>query len=315
VSFQSPLLLLALVVVPLLAALYLLNQRRRRAYTIRFTNLALLGSVMGKEPGFRRHLPAVLFGLGTVGLLLAMARPTAAISIPKDRASVMLAVDVSGSMAASDVQPTRIEAARQAAKTLIEKLPGQAQVGLVSFNGQANLITPLTGDHQSVEGALEGLRPGGGTAIGDGLQLAVQELVQNSKPDQSGKRPPAMIVLLTDGTSNTGIPPADAAAQSKSAGIPVEAIGIGVRGQTTFLGGRMIDGVDEQALQDIAGATGGHYFYAAEAGVLQNVYGSLGSTFGWKIEKVDLTIPVLAAGTLILLGGGLLSLRWFRLLP
>ena len=314
-SFQSPLLLLALAILPLLAALYVFNQRRRRAYAVRFTNLALLGQVMGKGPGIRRHLPAVLFGVGTLGLLLAMARPIAAISVPRDQASVMLAVDVSGSMAASDVQPSRIEAARQAARTLIERLPGQAQVGLVSFNGQATLMSPLTSDHQAVESALESLRPGGGTAIGDGLQLSVEELVQNTTAANGGKRPPTMIVLLTDGASNTGVPPADAAAQAKSAGIPVETVGIGVRGQMTFLGGRMIDGVDEQALQSIAAATGGHYFYAAESGALQNVYSQLGSSFGWKVQKVDLTVPVLAAGTLILLAGGLLSLRWFRLLP
>jgi Ca-activated chloride channel family protein len=315
VSFQSPLLLLALIALPLLAAFYLLNQRRRRAYAVRFTNLSLLGQVMGKQPGFRRHLPAVLFGLGIAGLLLAMARPTAAISVPRERASVMLAVDVSGSMAASDVQPSRIEAARQAGKTLIDRLPGQAQVGLVSFNGQANLITPLTHDHQAVVNSLQGLRPGGGTAIGDGLQLAVQELTQSSGGDKAGQRPPTMIVLVTDGSSNTGVAPADAAAQAKAAGIPVETVGIGVRGQTTFLGGRMIDGVDEQTLQSIASTTGGHYFYAAESNVLHDVYSSLGSSFGWRIEQVDLTIPVLAAGTLIVLGGALLSLRWFRLLP
>jgi Ca-activated chloride channel family protein len=124
-----------------------------------------------------------------------------------------------------------------------------------------------------------------------------------------------MIVLLTDGTSNTGVAPADGAAQAKAAGIPVETIGVGQRGKTTFLGGRPIDGVDEQALQSISDSTGGHYFYAAEAGVLQNIFGSLGSAFGWTTEKVELTIPALALGTVILLGGGLLSLRWFRLLP
>jgi Ca-activated chloride channel family protein len=315
VSFQSPILLLALLVLPLLAALYLVNQRRRRAYAVRFTNLALLGQVMGKGPGLRRHIPAVLFGLGTAALLLAMARPTAAISVPRDRASVMLAVDVSGSMAATDVQPSRIEAARNAARTLIDHLPGTAQVGLVSFSGSASLISPLTTDHQAVESALQGLRPGGGTAIGDGIQLSVQQLSQNTGADQSGKRPPRMIVLLTDGASNTGIPPQDAAAEAKAAGIPVQTVGIGVRGQTTFLGGRMIDGVDEQALQAIAAATGGRYYYAAESGILNDVFGSLGSAFGWRIEHVDLTIPTLAAGTLIVIAGALFSLRWFRLLP
>jgi Ca-activated chloride channel family protein len=311
-SFQYPLLLLALLALPLLVGLYVLNQRRRQAYAIRFTNLALMGQVMGRQPGFRRHLPAALFLLGFTGLLLAMARPTAAVAVPKEKATVMLTVDVSGSMAATDVQPTRIEAARQAGRALINELPGQARVGLVSFNAQASVVAPLTRDHQSVQDALQSLQPGGGTAIGDALELSVQQLVQNRT---GGAKSPEMIVLLTDGTSNTGVSPADGAAQAKAAGIPVETIGVGQRGKTTFLGGRPIDGVDEQALQSISDSTGGHYFYAAEAGVLQNIFGSLGSAFGWTTEKVELTIPALALGTVILLGGGLLSLRWFRLLP
>jgi Ca-activated chloride channel family protein len=313
VSFQSPLFLIALLAVPLLVGLYVLNQRRRRAYAIRFTNLTLMGQVMGKGPGFRRHLPALLFLLGFAGLLLAMARPTAAISVPRERATVMLAFDVSGSMAATDVQPSRIEAARQAARALIEQLPGQARVGLISFNAQASVVAPITRDHQAVENALESLRPGGGTAIGDALQLSVQQLVQNG--GSGSNRPPEMVVLLTDGSSNTGIPPADAAAQAKAAGIPVETVGIGQRGQQTFLGGRLIDGVDEAALQDISGQTGGHYFYAAEANVLQSIFGALGSRIGWTTEKVELTIPAIGLGTVVLLAGGLLSLLWFRILP
>jgi Ca-activated chloride channel family protein len=313
VSFQSPLFLIALLAVPLLVGLYVLNQRRRRAYAIRFTNLTLIGQVMGKGPGFRRHLPALLFLLGFAGLLLAMARPTAAISVPRERATVMLAFDVSGSMAATDVQPSRIEAARQAARALIEQLPGQARVGLISFNAQASVVAPITRDHQAVENALESLRPGGGTAIGDALQLSVQQLVQNG--GSGSNRPPEMVVLLTDGSSNTGIPPADAAAQAKAAGIPVETVGIGQRGQQTFLGGRLIDGVDEAALQDISGQTGGHYFYAAEANVLQSIFGALGSRIGWTTEKVELTIPAIGLGTVVLLAGGLLSLLWFRILP
>ena len=314
-SFQSPLFLIALLVVPLLAGLYVLNQRRRQAYAIRFTNLALMSQVVGRGPGFRRHLPALLFLLGFAGLLLAVARPAAAVSVPRERATVMLTFDVSGSMAATDVQPSRIEAARLAARTLIEQLPGQAQVGLISFNAQASVVAPLTRDHHAVEDALQGLRPGGGTAVGDALQLAVQQLVQNGGSGSPANRPPQMIVLLTDGSSNTGIPPADAAAQAKAAGIPVETVGIGQRGQQTFVGGRLIDGVDEAALQDISGQTGGHYFYAAEANALQNIFGVLGSRIGWTIEKVDLTIPALGLGTVVVLAGGLLSLLWFRLLP
>jgi Ca-activated chloride channel homolog len=313
VSFQSPLFLIALLAVPLLVGLYVLNQSRRRAYAIRFTNLALMGQVMGKGPGFRRHLPPLLFLLGFAGLLLAMARPTAAISVPRERATVMLAVDVSGSMAATDVQPSRIEAARQAARSLIEQLPGQARVGLISFNAQASVVAPLTRDHRSVEDALQSLSPGGGTAIGDALQLSVQQLVQNG--GSGSNRPPEMIVLLTDGSSNTGIPPADAASQAKAAGIPVETVGVGQRGQQTFLGGRLIDGVDEAALQNISSQTGGHYFYAADSNALQSIFGALGSRIGWTTEKVELTIPALGLGTVVVLAGGLLSLLWFRLLP
>lgn len=136
-SFQSPWLLVGLLAIPLLVGFYLSTQRRRRTYAVRFTNLALANQVFGKGPGFRRHLPAILFIAGLSGLLFSMARPQATIRIPKGQTSVMLAVDVSGSMAASDVQPTRIQAAISAGRTLIDRLPGNAQVGLVIFNSQA----------------------------------------------------------------------------------------------------------------------------------------------------------------------------------
>ena len=145
-SFQSPWLLLGLLAIPLLVGLYVTSQRRRRAYAVRFTNLALLNQVMGKGPGFRRHLPAILFIAGLAGLLLSMARPQASIRVPKGQTSVVLAVDVSGSMAATDVQPTRIQAAINAGRTLIDKLPGNAQVGLVIFSSQAQVVAPLTQD-------------------------------------------------------------------------------------------------------------------------------------------------------------------------
>ena len=170
-SFQSPWLLLSLLAIPLLVGLYVTSQRRRRAYAVRFTNLALLNQVMGKGPGFRRHLPAILFIAGLAGLLLSMARPQASIRVPKGQTSVVLAVDVSGSMAATDVQPTRIQAAIDAGRTLIDKLPGNAQVGLVVFNSQAQVVAPLTQDKGSVKDALGTLAPGGGTAVTVALAL------------------------------------------------------------------------------------------------------------------------------------------------
>jgi Ca-activated chloride channel homolog len=316
-SFQSPWLLLGLVAVPLLVGLYLVSQRRRRAYAVRFTNLALLGQVMGKGPGFRRHLPAILFLLGLAGLLVSMARPQATIRVPKGQTSVVLALDVSGSMAAGDVQPTRMDAAIKAGQTLIDKLPGQAEVGLVVFNSAAAVVTAPTQDHNGVKEALGGLRANGGTAIGEAIQVSVAQLAKlaGPAPSPSAKQSPALVILLTDGTSNTGIPPLDAASGAKVAGIPVDTVGIGQRNQTTIVGGRVVDGVDEETLQAIASATGGKYFFAADEGQLNQIYSDLGSRIGWVTTKLDLTVPLLAGGTIVLVLGGLFSLLWFRLLP
>jgi Ca-activated chloride channel homolog len=314
-TFQSPWLLLGLLAIPLLVGLYLTSQQRRRAYAVRFTNLALLNQVMGKGPGFRRHLPAILFIAGLAGLLFSMARPQATIRIPKGQTSVMLAVDVSGSMAASDVQPTRIDAAIAAGRTLIDKLPSNAQVGLVIFNSQAQVLAPLTGDKGSVKDALGSLAPGGGTAIGDGIQVSVAQLVSIVDPNGPKSQNYARVVLLTDGSSNSGVDNQTAAAGAAQAHIPVDTIGVGARNQTTMVQGRVVDGVDEQALQAIASATGGHYYYAADEGQLSRIYSDLGSHIGWVTSKLDLTVPILALGTIILVVGGLFSLRWFRLLP
>ena len=314
-SFQSPLLLLGLLAVPLLAGFYWTQQQRRRAYAVRFTNLALLNQVMGKGPGIRRHIPAAFFLLGIAGLLLAMSRPQVTLKVPKDQTSVILVVDVSGSMAASDVQPTRIQAAIQAGQTLIDQLPGSAQVGLVIFNSSVSVVSPLTQDHGSVKDALGQLSPGGGTAIGDAIQVSLAQIGSALDPKAGARQSHAVIVLLTDGTSNTGMDPQQAAGQAKRAGVPVDTVGIGQRNQTTLVGGRPVDGVDEQALQGIASATGGHYFFAADENQLHKIYSDLGSRIGFTTTRVDLTIPILALGTIILVVGGLFSLRWFRLLP
>jgi Ca-activated chloride channel family protein len=314
-SFQSPWLLLGLLAIPLLVGFYVTSQQRRRAYAVRFTNLTLLKQVMGKGPGFRRHLPAILFIAGVAGLLFSMARPQATIRIPKGQTSVMLAVDVSGSMAATDVQPTRIEAAISAGRTLIDKLPSNAQVGLVIFNAQAEVVAPLTTDKGSVKDALGTLRPGGGTAIGSAIQVAVAQLANIVDPNGPKSQNYARVVLLTDGSSNTGVDNAAAAANAAQARIPVDTIGVGQRNQTTMVQGRVVDGVDEQALQQISSATGGHYYYAADEGQLSKIYSDIGSRIGWVTTKLDLTVPLLALGTIILVAGGLFSLRWFRLLP
>jgi Ca-activated chloride channel family protein len=312
-TFGLPVALLALLLVPVAVGLYLLAQRRRSAYTVRFTNLALLGQVAPRGPGLRRHIPAGLFLLALTALIVSFSRPQAVITIPKDRSQVMLVIDTSGSMQATDVQPTRLDAARNAAHALIDSLPGNASVGLIGFSATAYVVAPLTGDHGAVIDSLQYLQARGGTAIGDGLNLALDQLGVTATGSQS--RPPSMVVLLTDGVSNAGAAPQDAADRAAAAHIPVETIGIGTRNGGVFVRGQDVGGVDEQALQAIAQTTSGKYFFAVEAGQLQSIYSTLGGQFGWRQQRVDLTVPMVLGGTLILVAGAALSLRWFRLLP
>jgi len=316
-SFTQPLFLLGLALVPALAALYVLAQRRRRRYTMRFTNLALLQSVAGSGPGVRRHVPPILFLLGAAGLLIAMSGPILNLEVARDNASVMLVIDVSGSMQATDVQPTRLEAAQNASRTLIDALPGNSRVGLVSFSSTATLASPLTDNRDQVRSALESLRANGGTAIGDGLALALQQLKPNAGSSSATRqqRAPAIIVLLTDGVSNAGGDPMNAAAQAQAAGIPVETVGIGLRNASVRVRGQEVGGVDEQTLQAIADATGGKYYYAEAAGQLDQIYSSLGSEFGWEFVRFDATVPMIVFGTLAVLSAAALSLGWFRVLP
>ncbi len=313
-SFQNPLWLLGLLVVPALAGLYLLMQGRRRAYAVRFTNLELLRSVVPHPPRFRRHLPPILFLLGIAGLLLAAAGPILNLEVARNQADVILVIDVSGSMQATDVQPSRLDAATTAARSLITALPVNARVGLVKFNERADLVAPLTDNRSDVTAALDTLRPGGGTAIGDGINLAVQQLGRRSAAS-AARQSPAMIVLLTDGSSNAGVDPLVAAQSAKAGGIPIDTIGVGQRGATTYVRGQQVDGVDEAVLQNIATTTGGKYYYAQAAGQLNKIYQRLGSEFAWQFLRVDITVATMIAGAVVLLLGGLLSLRWFRVFP
>jgi Ca-activated chloride channel family protein len=314
-SFQSPIALLALVAIPVLAWLYWLAQRRRHAYTVRFTNLELLGQVVPRGPGLRRHVPTALLLLALTGLAFSFAKPQATISVPGDRSSVMLVIDVSGSMQATDISPTRIDAAVNAANTLIDALPPNASVGLVAFNSNAFVIVPLTQDRDELKSGLQTLRARGGTAIGDGIELALDQLGAPTSGPWTAAHTPSMVVLLTDGVNNAGVDPQQAAARAAQAKVPVNTVGIGTQGaQPVIVQGQDVGGIDTQALQDISQTTGGKNFFASEAGQLQQIYSSLGSQFGWKREKVDLTVPFAIAGTLILLAGAGLSLLWFRLL-
>ncbi len=313
-SFQQPLLLLGLLVVAALVGLYVLAQRRRRKYTMRFTDVSLLASVVGSRPAIRKHIPPALFLLGAAALVVAMAQPILNLEVARNDASVMLVIDTSGSMDASDVSPTRLDAARSAAHSLIDNLPNNARVGLIGFSTYPTLASPLTDNRDTVASAIDGLQVGGGTATGDALALAIKELTPATKTASNGAAP-TMIVLLTDGVTNRGSDPLQAAQDAKAVGIPIQTIGVGSRDPSVTVHGQPVGGVDEQALTSIAGATGGKYYFAQEAGQLSQIYSSLGTQFGYRFVRYDATIPTVILATLLVVAGAGISLWWFRVLP
>jgi Ca-activated chloride channel family protein len=314
-TFEWPTLLLSLLLVPVLFALYLLAQRRRRQYAVRFTNLALLRDVVGRGPGLRRHIPPLLFLLGMAALLLSLARPQATIAVPRDGTAVVLVMDTSGSMAAADMDPNRMAAAKQAARTFVDAVPDGTHVGLVTFSGSASVVAPLTRNSDAVERAIERVSAAGGTAIGDGLSLAVDQLAQRPA-DPDGERAPGLIVLLSDGQQTDGrVRPEEAAARAQQEGIPVFTVGVGQRGVATRLNSRQSVMLDETTLQRMAEVTAGEYFYAAEATQLERIYADLGSRVSWVEERTEVTALASGLGAVLLTLGGLLGLRWFQQLP
>jgi Ca-activated chloride channel homolog len=313
-TFEWPHLLLALLALPLVAGLYLLSQRRRRVYALRFANLGLLEQVVTARPGWRRHVPPLLYALSLAALLVALARPSAVIAVPRDQATAMLVLDVSGSMAADDLKPSRLAAAQQAAQDYVDRLPASTRVGLVSFETRAAVQVAPTTDREAVRRAIARLRPEGGTAIGDGLAVALAQVAD--RPLGAGGQPtPAAVVLLSDGQQTAGSPAADAAARAKSQGIRVDTVGIGQRGATPVLRGRQTVGLDEPALRQIATTTGGQYFYAGESAQLRQIYADLGSQVAWVEERTEVTALFAGAGAALMLVGGLLGLRWFAQVP
>jgi Ca-activated chloride channel homolog len=308
-TFEWPLMLVSLALVPLLIGLYYQAQRRRRAYTLRFTNLALLEQVVGKRPGLRRHLPPLLFLFGIAALLFSLARPNAVFATPREEATVMLVMDVSHSMAADDLTPNRMAAAQAAAHAFVEALPPNLRVGLISFSSAAAVQLPPTDDRAALGQAVDRLWVGGGTAIGDGLNLALDQIA--AETTRADEPLPALVVLLSDGQSSLGAPPAEAAERAQAMGVPVYTVGVGQRDAQVFVNGQPVQ-LDEETLRAVAAATGGDYFYAAESNQLAQVYADLGAQLRWVAEPTEITAPVAALGTLLLLAGGLLSLRWFH---
>jgi Ca-activated chloride channel family protein len=328
-TFEWPQALLGLALLPILALLYLFAQRRRRAYALRFTNLDLLREVVGRAPGIRRHVPPLFFLLGLAALLVALARPQTVIALPREQATVLMVVDVSGSMNATDVQPSRLVAAKQAANTFLDELPPTIRVGVVSFAGSAQVLTPPTDDRAMVRRVIGSLRADGGTAMGDGIARALEVGDARSGEQGSGahapaseETPPAAIVLLSDGASSAGrVEPAEAADEARAAGVPIFTIALGTPNGTVEQRGpgptvrRVGVPPDEATLREIADVTGGRFFAAPTAEDLRAIYENLASRVGFIEDHQEVTFLFAAAGAALVLTCGLLSLVWFNRLP
>ena len=311
-SFQAPLFLAGLAVIPIALAALWFSRRKPSKYVIRFPAAATLAAVAPKHGRVRKHLPPALLMLALAGMAIALARPEATVAVPVERASVMLVTDTSGSMNAVDVQPTRLAAAKQAADRFLKNVPEQLQVGLVAFADGPHTVLRPTQDRLTVESTLTALQAEGGTATGDALDSALQALETDDK-----NPPPAAIVLLSDGASQNGQDPAEVARRARAANIPIYTVALGtpegvVEGN---FGQTMPVPPDPEALAQVAEISGGRAFTAEDSGALDEVYETLGSRIGTKSEKREVSAGFAAFGLLALAGAAFTSLRWRGRLP
>jgi Ca-activated chloride channel family protein len=309
-TFAAPARLALLVLVAGLALAYLAAQRRRPRYAVRFTNLELLDVVAPDRPGLRRHLPAVLVLLSTGAMVLALAQPARPVLLRRATGAVVVAVDVSPSMMATDVRPSRLAAARWAVARFARRLPEQIQLGLVSFAGTAIVTVPPTSDHELVLRALDRLQFRSETALGEAIHASLDALGTNERAPNAG------VVVLSDGASTTGRPEDVAAQRARRDGVPVSTIAFGTVDGTVVLGGETLSvPPDGPALRSVAEATGGRFFRAASAAELSEVYGTIGQSVTTVEVLRDLTSSFIAAALVAALVASSLALAWFARLP
>ncbi|WP_232680363.1 VWA domain-containing protein [Nocardioides sp. R-C-SC26] len=307
-----------LVPVAVLALLYLLQRRRSGRYAVTFATLPMLDRLVAERPQWRRHLPPLLLALTFVTMCVAAAHPQVDRQVPRERATVMVVVDVSLSMQATDVEPDRLTAARAAAKSFIEGLPGGFNVGVVEFAGSATVLAKPSTDHAGAIDALDRLQLAEGTAIGDGVltSLAQIEAIAAESTPESGaedqEQVPAHVVLLSDGTNTVGSSLDQAATAAVEDGVPVSTIAYGTPDGTVMVEGQLVPvPVDEASLDSFASATGGESYAAESASELKEVYGDIQSAIGFRTEPRDVTSYAVAVALLLGLLAAGLSIRWF----
>jgi len=334
--------------IPLIVGIYIWMLRKRRRYAVRFSSLALIREALPHQSRLRRHLPFALFLLALASLVVAFSRPVAYVQVPAVQATIILSMDVSRSMLANDIPPNRLEAAKDAAISFIQRQESSTQIGIVVFAGFAELIQPPTVDQEALQTAVESLTTARRTAIGSGILKSLDAIAEIDKsvapsvnefstatppaPLPKGVFVPNIIVLLTDGVSNSGPLPLDAAQQAADRGVRVYTIGFGTEnytgsfGNSPFQGGGQLfggggdpfgggfrRGIDEDTLKQIADMTGGKYYTASSAGELQQVFESLPKTLITRQEITEISVAFAAIGAVLAALAILLSLIWHPL--
>lgn len=334
-SFIWPLMLVGLVVIPLGVAFYVFLQRRRSRTAARYGSLGLVQTAAGAGLGWRRHVPALFFLFGLTALVFALARPQAVVSLPRIEGIVMLVFDVSGSMAADDFEPTRMEAAKTAATAFVQGQPTSVQIGVVAFSDGGLAVQAPTGDQAAVLAAIGRLAPNRGTAIGSGLAAALETIFAADQPPAlqlsdltqappatptpvpAGTFAPAVIVLLSDGENNARPEPLEVAQAAADRGVRIYTIGVGSAAGTTLTvnGFTVFTQLNEPLLQQMADVTGGQYFNAADEEQLQTIYSGLKPQLVVREQSLEVTALLAGLGIALLLVGGAFSLWWFSRLP
>lgn len=348
-TFLSPELLFGLLLIPVAIGFYLWAQRRRSRYAVRFTNLDLLANIAPRRPAWRRHVPPVLYLGAIAALLIGLARPTMVMAVPREDATILLAMDISGSMRATDVDPTRLDAAKAAAISFIDQIPATVRVGVVSFASETDTLVSPTTDRGALKAAINSLEARDGTAMGDALMrvLDIAERIQSETADVpaasptpapsatpgSSTAPDAPVdtpsgeplvaaILLSDGANSVGqAEPLDAAKRAATLGVPIYTIALGTpqgRIQVIDQNGQPVTldvPPDTATLQQIAKITGAQSFDAPSADDLKAVYANLESRIGYTEETQEVTFALVAAGLVLVVIGAGASALWFGRLP
>lgn len=312
--FITPAFLLLLLLVGLLAGVYAVLQLRRKKFVARFSNVELLGSVAPRRPGWRRHLTFALLLIALSVLSIGAAKPAKSVKVARENATVIIAIDVSLSMQATDVLPSRIQAARNAAKTFVELLPARINLGLVTFGGSASLDVPPTLNHAAVKKAVDddtALRQS--TAIGEAIFTSLQaiKVYNDSSTNKGDKPPPARIVLLSDGSNTSGRPVSSAVAEANKEKVEVSTIALGREDGTVTINGQTIPvPADRATLQGIADNTGGSFHSAYSDAQLRSIYKNIGSQIGYTTKKQDVSYGFMLTGLLFLFAASGTAMLW-----